>query len=555
MKYLAECSSVYAIDFAAIAFCDIIDNGGEKEYCLFINDSADVTSSYRKYISRLAIPTLNWERDPQGQLRQIHKPIEDIKSQDEFYNTISCVAKTVCQNEIWYNTFIDELKTFVFRMEKFNSLDAYIGFIELLLSKATGKQFRINKFGKYRANLSVKDRKEFFELLIQSVIEKGIGKYSFSKGGYILIHTNENEHKIKEIQITNNDLLFIDDSGERWLSQQLIDSEYFSLRGPLEIVFLCSKGFLVDLPWYSNAYFDKKKNWGIEYISPISVSDINRVSCLAGGNGYRLNPSAYSLIDYQSEKVLNVIRNIYPQNEIDTIKWEDLADWELLINNYPICNQKIAKSQASVKAYFDTLISGKLRSLNSDNSTMRRNYPLLGFNLTNLCYLFKLLREFFHYKSPYYACQNHIENIIKISDRLTIQAIMDYLTSLLSETVCFLKYFDGNLEICTELQHFIEKNKFIFSFNIYDQANYEQLYSAISRIEILLRRIIVQYYEIAAFICGALLKANLFTALCVLGDSYSELVNDIYRRREVKKLSFIPTVLKESGGNLDACTI
>ena len=84
MKKVIECSSIYAIDFAAVIYSII--SGGDDEYILYINDVADTKSEYRQFISRLALPTLDWKLDPQGQLRQVHIPIENLQKEEFIEN-------------------------------------------------------------------------------------------------------------------------------------------------------------------------------------------------------------------------------------------------------------------------------------------------------------------------------------------------------------------------------------------------------------------------------------------------------------------------------------
>jgi len=67
---------------------------------------------------------------------------------------------------------------------------------------------------------------------------------------------------------------------------------------------------------------------------------------------------------------------------------------------------------------------------------------------------------------------------------------------------------------------------------------------AISKLEHSFEKLIFSYYEVAAFISGVLLKANIYSASIILGDDYVNLIDSLLEKRSVKKLFFKPNIYK-----------
>ena len=86
--------------------------------------------------------------------------------------------------------------------------------------------------------------------------------------------------------------------------------------------------------------------------------------------------------------------------------------------------------------------------------------------------------------------------------------------------------------------------------NQIDSISNEETFSSrherfFSDLEKKLRRCLYIYYEVTAFIVGVLLKANIFSAFCVLGEEYEKCVREIFNVRECKKLYFRPIYIEE----------
>ncbi|MDE7423564.1 MAG: hypothetical protein K2N51_07720, partial [Lachnospiraceae bacterium] len=135
MKKVIECSSVYAIDFAAVIYSII--SGGDDEYILYINDVADTKSEYRQFISRLALPTLDWKLDPQGQLRQVHIPIENLQKEEFIENVCKAFESYIITEGIngkdnYFSIFKNKLYEKILKCND-GGVEAYKELIKLII--------------------------------------------------------------------------------------------------------------------------------------------------------------------------------------------------------------------------------------------------------------------------------------------------------------------------------------------------------------------------------------------------------------------------------------
>ena len=215
------------------------------------------------------------------------------------------------------------------------------------------------------------------------------GEYKFTKGGAIEISYEQDWNKIKNIT-KNGKVTYFDENNKAYDINDLVNGNLIRFRGPLESVFLCCLGKLIDLPWYLDADLsveEKEKSLGIEFISPISVDSKNRTSVFMGGYGQRLEPGGYSLIDYKSGNLIKALREIYPYDDDNNISLGDLWDWENLVNNYPVSRQKIAKSQSRVRQYCEKLIRVRYNEIDLGKKQLNieyTNYILLGSCLIDI---------------------------------------------------------------------------------------------------------------------------------------------------------------------------
>ena len=552
MKKVIECSSIYAIDFAAVIYSII--SGGDDEYILYINDVADTKSEYRQFISRLALPTLDWKLDPQGQLRQVHIPIE----KEEFIENVCkafesyVISEGINGKDNYFNIFKNKLYEKILKCND-GGVEAYKELIKLIIELVTGKKIDVVNFSDIRIEGDYSRAKFFMQNVYDDILELPLGDFKFLKGGKIEIYIDDEWISISKFS-KYEEVLFYGNDGKIYSFEELLFTEKIRFRGPLETVFLCQYGILIDLPWYLDADISISPDFehvGEEYISPISVASRKRVSRKVNGDGRRLVPSGYSLIEYESNKVLMLLKKIYKEDRM--IEVEDLRDWKNLINNYPVTFQKIAKSQTSVHEMCNIFIDSRFKKITNGLSLEKivyKNYITLGEKLVDVCMSLKLLRIISNRKSPYYCRVDYINNFYlpQNKENHLSELYMDILI-IINKCLDFFANFQYKVEIALDCKSELERNKRVFNqlFLEYEYLFADgEFYHSVSKIEGKLKRCLYMYYELATFISGVLLKANIFVGYCLLGEEYNSCVEKIITQRKIKKLYFKPIYIERN---------
>lgn len=556
-RKIVECSSLYAIDFAEVIY-NLVDEEDNIEYILFINDSADTKSEYREFISRLALPTLKWDIDPQGQLRQIHIPIEK-SNKEKFIESVKSAIDSYSSPELlknkenYFHILLEKLAERLFKCSD-NGIECYKELIKLMIELISGKTIDILNFGDIRETGDKEKARNFLLKMKDCISELPPNNYQFLKGGKIEVFV-ENKWIAINAFSNKNGIELYGINKKIYSFNQLYDSERIRFRGPLESVFLCQYGILIDLPWYLEANISVDvwdKCIGEEYISPISVSSVTRASKKIKGKGMRLIPSGYSLIEYDSDNVVMLLRKIYKEDK--SICLDDLDDWKFLVNNYPVSHQKIAKSQTSVHELCNMLLEERFKELTGNTflgEISYKNYVTLGKNLVDVYVIIKFLRLLSNKKSPYFKKINLL-NCIYFEESYDNSLCMFYkdIIKIVNKTEEFFGAFDYKIEYVIKCKKEIEDNQNIFLRNIKDNISHgDQFYHKVSKIERTIKSCLYTYYELATFISGVLLKANIFSAFCALGFEYKDCVKRILQQREHKKLYFEPIYVK--GGKLE----
>lgn len=555
MKKVIECSSIYAIDFAAVIYSII--SGGDDEYILYINDVADTKSEYRQFISRLALPTLDWKLDPQGQLRQVHIPIENLQKEEFIENVCKAFESYVISEGIngkdnYFNIFKNKLYEKILKCND-GGVEAYKELIKLIIELVTGKKIDVVNFSDIRIEGDYSRAKFFMQNVYDDILELPLGDFKFLKGGKIEIYIDDEWISISKFS-KYEEVLFYGNDGKIYSFEELLFTEKIRFRGPLETVFLCQYGILIDLPWYLDADISISPDFehvGEEYISPISVASRKRVSRKVNGDGRRLVPSGYSLIEYESNKVLMLLKKIYKEDRM--IEVEDLRDWKNLINNYPVTFQKIAKSQTSVHEMCNIFIDSRFKKITNGLSLEKivyKNYITLGEKLVDVCMSLKLLRIISNRKSPYYCRVDYINNFYlpQNKENHLSELYMDILI-IINKCLDFFANFQYKVEIALDCKSELERNKRVFNqlFLEYEYLFADgEFYHSVSKIEGKLKRCLYMYYELATFISGVLLKANIFVGYCLLGEEYNSCVEKIITQRKIKKLYFKPIYIERN---------
>lgn len=547
MKKIIECSSIYAIDFAAVIYSII--SSSNDEYIIYINDVAETKSEYREFISRLALPTFNWKIDPQGQLRQIHIPINDLKKK-EFMEAVCNAFKSYSEkeelSENYFKILIQKLSEFVLDYDNY-SIEAYKLLIEQIIELVTGKKIDIMNFANIRMEGDINNAKKFLKSVYNDILKLPQGNFKFLKGGKIEVYIEDKWIKISKFKKQEN-ICFYAHDGTIYSFEEICSVKKIRFRGPLETIFLCEYGKLIDLPWYLDADLSDNFNYdymGIEYISPISVSSFRRVSKVMKGDGKRLVPCGYSLIEYESDKVLGLLKKLY--KEKSDIHWDDLKDWRMLINNYPVTFQKVAKSQTSVYEWCNTLLEYRFKEVTNGlvfEKLEYKNFVMLGVKLVDACVIMKLLRLVSNPKSPYYCNLGDIDNFyLDYEKKEGLNELYRDILMIIDRCLNFFENFQYRIECVIDCKKEVEKSAEIFENSL---VNCESIFQnkefshVVSKIEGKIKKCLYTYYELAIFISGVLLKANIFTGYCVLGEDYANCIRKIIAQREIKYLYFTP---------------
>ncbi|MDE7425885.1 MAG: hypothetical protein K2N51_19670, partial [Lachnospiraceae bacterium] len=120
---------------------------------------------------------------------------------------------------------------------------------------------------------------------------------------------------------------------------------------------------------------------------------------------------------------------------------------------------------------------------------------------------------------------------------------------IINKCLDFFANFQYKVEIALDCKLELERNERVFKqlFLEYEYLFADgKFYHSVSKIEGKLKRCLYTYYELATFISGVLLKANIFAGYCLLGEEYNSCVEKIIAQRKIKKLYFKPIYIERN---------
>jgi hypothetical protein len=585
MRYVAQVSSLYPIDLAAILYAGISD--GESLFRIFLSDVAELPRdpSVRKYVARAALPTCSWSLDSRKIWRQHHIPLEDIKNFSDFANLLVSVGQSLIsanKTQIPDNSIIarcNQLAVAAISRAQRSSQQwqSYwapfvAGVIEEITEQIVGAQvtvepywyFRLGQYGnhvKYRA-----EHQHALDKLLHFAMKAWPKRLVFVQGGHIEIEPLDGSHSWQRFSALafDGETIELSDAGREQKVQLQINSNGFPntrFRGPLELLQLHAFGTIVDLPWYADAqlWWEKNANCtGIEFISPISSTSQNRSSLEISKGGYRLRPTGYSLLEFKSATMLTLI-----QHKLHTppISPEDLMDWLELIHRFPPISQKLTKDQHSARVYRNLQENESKKRLSQGNTSessflyqpiSELNPLLYGRYLIEQLALTALLKEWSSPACPYSAPTTIIQHLERLN-------WLDSNSMLIPSNIVS----DLNTSVRV-LQLWLESHGWYFAESNFVQINHAfntlLLYGKRSLTEKLdgspagfglimghLREIIDTYYGFAGFCCGGLFKAHILFPFVLLGpEEYRlEIERILNLRAEAKQLFFHPLLWRE----------
>lgn len=540
---VVECSSIYSIDLAAILFSNILYP--ERHIRIYINDMEEMPIKNREFIHKLSIPTFDWAIDPKGQIRQIHIPIENTHN---FLETctlaINSYFKMIGDNNLkkycHIGKLVDALKIKCYT----NNTDNYMELIKQICYILGITNISIKKYRDFRKDIANKYFESFIASICSEIKNMPDGIYKFHKGGTIETQIGQEYCTIQRVRCFDGKVDFIDNN-DCILSIKELKRDRTYFKGPLETYLLAEEGALLHLPWYgeaSYAYKSTENAKGIEYISPITVSSSRRVAKSFDGEGKRLKPTGYSLLEYQHENVLKILQRIYPEKEL--VEYNDLQDWLYMINNYPVCSQKAAKSQNHsgefVRFHFISEYKNMIAGLGIEK-LRKLCYLNLGINSVYLVCGIRIVREYFQENSPYYLKKEHLLKFMRM-EKYDSRVIFNLCNNLFDDLISFIEYFYQNKK---EYLERIEEKYSNLALQLSTGSDNSNIVKILSKLEQIFVKLIGYYYEIALFLSCVLLKANIFTSFLVLGCDYKECVKKILEQRENKILFFSPEYFRK----------
>ena len=415
--------------------------------------------------------------------------------------------------------------------------------IELLINQICNIDVKVEDFSSIRKSGSDYTKTFIIENIIKEASSMPIGKYRFCKGGRIELLDESKWIKIHTFNISDDGITFCDENNYLIDSERVCDAQAkVRLRGPLETVALRQTGSLIDLPWYLDADFSVEAGEDLEFISPISVSSNKRVSFISGGGGNRLFPGGYSLIEYFTPEIENVLKKIL--NEKEKIRQDDLEDWIRILNNYPASNQKISKSFSSIKAYCDALLRNRFEDFAENAIDIKKmqdySFVTMGKVLVDMCILLKYFRLFNNEYSKYFNGNNCAKSYYNNGN---LREFYDDTIFLLTKCkILFRRFLNDGGEIDDFIQ-IMDSGDSFWKTPVEDAyIDNKDFYRLVSKLEKSANNILRNYYTIALFISGVLLKANIFSAFCIIGNgkAFRNKVEDILTIRKGKFLSYKP---------------
>jgi hypothetical protein len=402
--------------------------------------------------------------------------------------------------------------------------------------------------------------------LLQHARQESPHVLAFSQGGYIDLEISRNPslwRKYSQISF-DGDVVELSKPGlggktQVHLSQ--IPKLRFRFGGPLELMQLQEFGTIVDLPWYAeaNLWFRRPSKYsGVEFVSPIVTSSLNRVCTASGGGGYRLFPLGYSLIEFDSPVVTALIRS---KLKIPPFSSQDLVDWRLFIYRFPRSSQRLTKHQQSARAYRNLretdsrrrITSGDIASTRILEWQIAKTSPLLfGQYLTELTSIISLLKE---WTSP--ACPNSApiaileflrrSNWVDESDMLIPAALISTFNEAVNVTRKWLESHGWSFshEDWTHVKEatdvLITHARRSLSGASLDKDSSLAGFGLATRV---LRELVDLYYSFVGFCAGAVFKAHVLFPYLLLGaDEYRSEINRLLTSRgEESHLYFEPVL-------------
>lgn len=400
----------------------------------------------------------------------------------------------------------------------------------------------------------------------------GERKFVFSKGGYIRA-TRKNDRsfqlRFNNGKVIGNRIIFWDLQHNASLELVINSDEpqpivshcgiqftdiLIDLSGPLTVIFQGQFGTNMDVPWYCEKVSPCIQPWsvctGVEPISPISACAQERVSVWAGGQGVRVTPSGYSLLDFDSSNVRAYIASV---TGLVSANHSDFDDWRHLINNYPLMKQKALKHQGGVKEYCQLRLSDIRNQIKAESvEPIKRleaslDIPHLGAKMLSCMAILKYMADclatskvqwtepqvrvleqlgFMRHGDPVLGSTSAlVTNLIENSSRWR---------NMLAKPQSVLTGLDTDDPI--QMVQYIAEQRFTSEYEIIPRENQTSSIHLRKSFRMLQDEVTL-YYKIVLALSASILKANIWTNWVLLGgEEYNDLCQDILSKRDDSKI-------------------
>lgn len=565
-----ECASIFNIDFASCLFATI--SGEESKVLLILKDNADISSPYREYISRLAFPTMQWSYNDDDKWRMIHLPVETINEKNlksSFQELGNSFVQTLQKGNYKGNTENIFSNLSVLENEFVSDqISFYASVIKKIFFQTSGITPDINYSTKiFSKAIITKGKLDFINAMISFAKANNKEEIKLIKSGSLKLIVNKSKIKIKKIKLENNILsLFfdnkklpvrkinIDDSKE-------IDTLIYSidLDGQFEIFTLNKFGKLGHLSYFYYSSFSNNGEATLkEFISPISVADEQRVSEFTKGKGFRLNPSGSTLLDFETEEVLCLVKGICNDNHIE---YFHLHDWIHLANNFPRSDEKVQEHQGEIKTYYKRRVDSAQKDFR--NGRLQRTQNLFK-NPSELSFA-----EFGFFIIEYHSWLRHLRNLQSMDNEIQLTdeeinllmaklwlskemmfdafPLLEKIKTLFSMTGEKLVEIGFNSKKWNELKNNFDNLSIRIQTTRYFPVVKRDLqqfkdYNHIGQLASVMELLLEYYYSFVCFAIATPLKANIFSCYLLFGaDRYKQLILKVLDKRgEQKFLKYNP---------------
>lgn len=538
-KFRVIVSSVYPSDLMAVLFARSFEENLLIE--LEINESFDLgNSAHRNFVSRAALPRLEWSFCDDGIWRQKFLPIDSLDDSKLEWAIIDTV-------ENYHEIFsVDEDARTEFRtvigrvIREFRALPhqttkrKWASMTSILLTHIFAfygiKTIERSGFSKTRNDgLSEHDLRSLCTHIAEEMTRKSMVEGRFSFGGQVVLRelATGAERRLDSAKLSEGRLVLFGECGEfdsRHLEEEITQGKLAILvKGPLQMVL--SKP-AIHLPWYAKGSFVElsvEDADGVEFLSPMVVYDEQR-SFTSSDSPKRLVPTGYSLIEYSTPQVIAACSFLLGSD----IGLDDLADWREMVSTFPASREKLSKRQGRLivplianlrkRARHTLDATGQMNELvvlESNNVSLPTT--TLGKRLILTAELLKFLCDCSNIYSPrdFGGFDSDRVTELGFTDNegfVQVGEISDHIEVLVEQIVCSLKNWgisDSALE--SRFSSGISELRGCSSFMVCVREKTElpkHFRKAVKNTDLYVQHLLEEYYKFASFFCASVLKAH-----------------------------------------------